>query len=276
VTVDTAKRVADQASDNLRLRIISGLVMAPVAIVLVWLGGWYFLGLTIVAGLLMNVEWDRLCQGSGKGIHVWLLAGTIVASGVLLQLDQMYWSLGIAGVGSLASAGMRGGRHMVWTLMGSIYIIVPILALIWLRREPSTGLATVVWLLFVVWATDTGAYVFGRLIGGPKMAPGISPNKTWAGLLGGAATAALIGFPAGWLVGVQSFKYLVVAGAILAIVGQIGDVFESSIKRHFNVKDSGTIIPGHGGLFDRLDSLLFVAVVYAAVIILSGGATVWR
>ena len=276
MTVDTAKRVADQASDNLRLRIISGLVMAPVAIVLVWLGGWYFLGLTIVAGLLMNVEWDRLCQGSGKGIHVWLLAGTIVASGVLLQLDQMYWSLGIAGVGSLASAGMRGGRHMVWTLMGSIYIIVPILALIWLRREPSTGLATVVWLLFVVWATDTGAYVFGRLIGGPKMAPGISPNKTWAGLLGGAATAALIGFPAGWLVGVQSFKYLVVAGAILAIVGQIGDVFESSIKRHFNVKDSGTIIPGHGGLFDRLDSLLFVAVVYAAVIILSGGATVWR
>ena len=276
MTVDTAKRVADQASDNLRLRIISGLVMAPVAIALVWLGGWYFLGLVIVAGLLMNVEWDRLCGGRGQGIHMWLLAGTIIASGILLHLDLMSWSLGIAAVGSLASAATRGGHHATWTLLGAIYIIVPILALIWLRSEPATGLATVVWLLFVVWATDTGAYVFGRLIGGPKMAPAISPNKTWAGLLGGAVVAALIGFPAGWLMGVQSFKYLVVAGAILAIVGQTGDVFESSIKRHFNVKDSGTIIPGHGGLFDRLDSLLFVAVVYAAVMILSGGAAVWR
>jgi phosphatidate cytidylyltransferase len=271
-----AKRVADQASETLRLRILSALVMAPVAIILVWLGGWFFLGLAVVAGLLMNHEWDRLCDGSGRGAHLWLLAGTIVAAGVLFQLDQLSWSLGIAVVGALASAVLRGGRHVTWTLLGAVYIILPILALIWLRREPSSGLATVIWLLFVVWATDTGAYVFGRLIGGPKMAPRISPNKTWAGLLGGAAAAALIGIPAGWLAGAQSPKYLIVSGAILAIVGQAGDVFESSIKRHFNAKDSGTIIPGHGGLFDRLDSLLFVAVVYAAMIILTGGADVWR
>ena len=250
--------------------------MAPVAVVLVWLGGWFFAGLAIVAGLVMNWEWDRLCGGTGRGVHLWLLGGAVVGALGLFQTGQLAGSLAVAVIGVLGAGLLRRDGKAAWTLLGAVYIIAPCIALIWLRSDPSMGRATVLWLLAVVWATDTGAYICGRLIGGPKMAPRISPKKTWSGLIGGVGAAALVGLPASYLGSAQSVKYLLVSGAILALVGQLGDVFESSIKRRSKVKDSGAIIPGHGGLFDRLDSLLFVAVVYAAIMIFSGGASVWR
>jgi phosphatidate cytidylyltransferase len=247
-----------------------------VAIILVWLGGWFFTALVIVAGLIMNWEWDRLCGGTGRGAHLWLRGGAIVGAMTSFQLGHPLWALAIAVIGGLAASVAPSFGRAGWRVLGASYIIAPCIALIWLRGEPATGLATVIWLLAVVWASDTGAYFFGRAIGGPKMAPKISPNKTWAGLIGGAGSAAIVGIAAGYLTGAQSFVYLVVSGAILALVGQLGDVFESSIKRRFKVKDSGSIIPGHGGLFDRLDSLLFVAVIYAAMMLMTGGVSVWR
>lgn len=262
----------DQIRESFRLRLVTGLILAPAVIALVWLGGWFFVVLMLVTAVLMNWEWDRLCGGNGRGMHVWLLGAAIVGVLLTFHLGFPFWSLGLAVAGAIFARIMAG----TWTLFGVIYILVPCVALMWLRAEPAMGLATVIWLLVVVWATDTGAYFFGRAIGGPKMAPRISPNKTWAGLIGGVGTAALIGVPAGYLAGVPSYTSLAISGAVLAVVGQIGDVFESSIKRRFGVKDSGTIIPGHGGLFDRLDSLLFVAVVYAAMLIATDGASVWR
>lgn len=267
--------MAEAAGESLKLRVLSALVMAPVALVLVWLGDWFFTGLAIVVGLGMNWEWDRLTGGAGRGLHVIALGAAIVGALVAFHLGQPGSAMLIALIGGAAAVLLRGaGRN--WTLLGAVYIILPCIALIWLRSLPEVGLATVIWLLAVVWATDTGAYICGRLIGGPKMAPRISPNKTWAGLIGGVGAAALVGLPTYELAALQSVTFLVGAGAILAIVGQVGDVFESSIKRHFKVKDSGTIIPGHGGLFDRLDSLLFVAVVYAAMTLMRDGAAVWR
>ncbi len=271
----TAKRVAEQARESLRLRIVSGLILAPAAIVLVWLGGWFFAGLTLVAAVVLNWEWDRLCGGSGRSADVWLLGAAIAGVLVTFHLAMPVWSLGFAAAGAVVGVSKAAAGGGAWMLLGTVYIIAPCVALMWLRAEPM-GLATVIWLLAVVWATDTGAYFFGRTIGGPKMAPSISPNKTWAGLIGGAGTAALIGIPAGYLAGTQNYMNLVASGAVLAVIGQVGDVFESSIKRRFGVKDSGNIIPGHGGLFDRLDSLLLVAVVYAAMMVLSDGISVWR
>lgn len=161
-------------------------------------------------------------------------------------------------------------------LFGTPYIGVPALSLAWLRSDPASGFETILWLLCLVWATDIGAYFAGRLIGGPKLLPRVSPKKTWAGLIGGMVSAAGVGAGiAAWLgLSVVGFGLL---SAGLAVVSQAGDLFESWVKRRFNVKDSSNIIPGHGGVLDRVDGVLPVAVVVAVVAAVQGGGIVtWR
>ena len=146
--------------------------------------------------------------------------------------------------------------RMIWKLFGVLYVIIPCVALLELRQFYDMWL--VLWLFLVVWATDIGAYAAGRAVGGPKIAPGISPNKTWAGLAGGMLLAGVVS-------GVLAFYFqkalgvFIVLAMILAVIGQIGDFFESWVKRHFGVKDSGGLIPGHGGILDRVDGLVVVA-----------------
>jgi phosphatidate cytidylyltransferase len=268
--------VAEVKPDTLLTRFLSAAVLAPVALVLVWLGGWYFVGLILVVGILMVKEWDRLCGGKGTGAHVWLLAGVVTAVCLLGALD--IWSLvipvAIAGVILATVINLRDRPK--WTALGGIYILLPVIALIWLRRDPEWGLITITWMLIAVWATDTGAYFAGKSIGGPKMAPGISPNKTWAGLIGGVVAAAAVSVLVGKIAGVGSMQNLALFGGLVAILGQVGDICESSVKRHFGVKDSGNIIPGHGGLFDRLDSILFVSITVAIANLVTGKAVVWQ
>jgi phosphatidate cytidylyltransferase len=142
--------------------------------------------------------------------------------------------------------------------LGVVYLGLPALALLDLRNVPASGPALLLWLFLVVWTTDIAAYLVGRAIGGPKLAPRISPGKTWAGLAGGVTGAALVGaVTAGTLGGIPWLGALL--GGFLALVAQAGDLFESHLKREAGVKDSGTLIPGHGGALDRLDGLLFVA-----------------
>jgi phosphatidate cytidylyltransferase len=271
-----ALQVAEPVKAALTTRIVSGLVLAPVALVLVWLGGWYFAGLTLVAGVLMIVEWDRLCGGKGQGAHVWLLGVAVIASALLAATSNWLPAIATALVCTLVAAVLSQRERRSWTALGGIYVLLPILALLWIRGEADTGLLTIVWMLIVVWSTDTGAYFAGTTIGGPKMAPRLSPNKTWAGLAGGVICAALASVLIGKVADAGTITTLALFGVLAAVIGQIGDVCESSVKRHFGVKDSGTIIPGHGGLFDRLDSLLFVAVVVAAANLFSGKAMIWQ
>jgi phosphatidate cytidylyltransferase len=134
----------------------------------------------------------------------------------------------------------------------------------------------VFWLFAVVWATDTAAYISGRLIGGPKLAPRFSPNKTWAGLIGGALAAALVGVIAATLMGDAPMPSMALASAGLAVVAQAGDLVESALKRRFGVKDASTLIPGHGGVLDRLDGMLFAAPVFVALMMWTGGVQSWR
>jgi phosphatidate cytidylyltransferase len=149
-----------------------------------------------------------------------------------------------------------------WSLTGFIYALLAALALLWVRDRADNGLALVVWIFIVTWSTDIGAYFAGRKFGRRKLAPAISPNKTWAGLYGGIAAATLIGGGWVWLVGLE--PVLMLLAPLFAIASQGGDLFESWLKRQADLKDSGAWLPGHGGIFDRLDGLIPVAILTAA------------
>jgi len=168
-----------------------------------------------------------------------------------------------------AVAWVAGGRPL-WTSLGVAYVGLPALSLIWLRAAPELGLSALLWLLIVVWTTDTAAYFSGRAIGGPRLAPRISPSKTWSGLCGGMLGAALTGALTTWLLGSERLLQAAGLGAVLAIVAQLGDLAESALKRAAQVKDSGSLIPGHGGLLDRVDGLLFAAPALALLGLIAG------
>lgn len=168
-----------------------------------------------------------------------------------------------------------GWRRPGWALGGLFYVGLPVVALLWLRHDALWGLVTVLWLFATVAAVDTGAYFAGKTIGGPKLAPLISPNKTWAGLGGGVLAAGFCGLIAAMILGTDVIS-AVAFSMVLAPVAQIGDIAESAVKRYFGVKDSGAILPGHGGILDRIDGLVVAAVFVAAVRLLGEGATPWQ
>jgi phosphatidate cytidylyltransferase len=217
---------------DLSKRILSALVMAPVALACVWLGGTAFVVVVAVAMIGLAVEWLSLCRRSG-------------------------W------------APLRP--------IGLAYVALAGAALLWLRNDPDTGRADVVFLLVVVWAGDIGAYLIGRWIGGPRLAPGISPGKTWSGAIGALLAAVAAGLLAAhFLSNAASWRAVVIA-AVLDVVAQGGDLLESFVKRRLEVKDSGQLIPGHGGLFDRLDGVLAAAPAAALLALALGrGVVLWQ
>ncbi|WP_118857175.1 phosphatidate cytidylyltransferase [Sphingomonas mesophila] len=165
---------------------------------------------------------------------------------------------------------IAAGWGFGWSVGGFIYALLPALALLWIRDRAavdgqSIGFELLLWVFIVTWATDIGAYFAGRAIGGPKLAPSISPNKTIAGLAGGIVSAGLAGFA--WVQAMHLPQVLILVGPLMAVAAQAGDLFESWMKRRAGVKDSGTWLPGHGGLLDRLDGLVPVAVITAALVL---------
>ena len=172
---------------------------------------------------------------------------------------------------------VRSGRGSAASLLaGLLYILLAAAALYWLRADPGVGRTNLLFLLLLVWASDIGAYAAGRAIGGPRLAPLISPGKTVSGALGGLAAAVLVGIAAATI----SSTALIRAGALaglLGMVAQAGDLAESYAKRRFGVKDSGRLIPGHGGLLDRVDALLAVALAAAILALIDGrGVVLWQ
>ncbi len=166
-----------------------------------------------------------------------------------------------------------------WMLAGgTIWIVLAAAALLWLRADPAAGRANLLFLMLLIWASDIGAYLVGRLIGGPRLAPLISPGKTWSGAAGGIAAALAVGWGAAWLLPAGSgFARVAAVALVLCVIGQLGDLTESWAKRCFGVKDSGTLIPGHGGLLDRLDALIAVAPCAALLALCLGrGVLLWE
>ena len=167
------------------------------------------------------------------------------------------------------------GRPLV-RLLAYAYALAALVALLWLRHQPVMGRETILWIVACIWATDIGAYFVGASAGGAKLAPRISPSKTWSGLIGGMAWAAAVSAAMGFAFGLGTTLSLAAIGACLAVVGQIGDLVESAAKRGAGVKDSGNLIPGHGGLLDRVDGLVAVLVVVALVRLTADGAWPWN
>ena len=245
----------------LRLRLLSALVMLPVALAAVLAGGVVFSVLVAVCSLALIYEWNRMCIGAGLGWTSALHAGVALAGIVLVALDATLVALVLVAVATAAFLAARGlaPRTTLWPALGLVCLCLPVLAIVWLRARPDVGEGATLWLLIAIWATDTGAYLFGRAIGGPKLAPRISPQKTWAGLYGGALAAGVVGGAVGFLTMPEHGALLAAAAMVVAVFAQAGDIAESALKRRFGRKDTSGLIPGHGGVMDRLDGLLFTA-----------------
>jgi phosphatidate cytidylyltransferase len=261
-------------------RAVSAVVMVAGVLVALALGPIAFEALVLLGAAILAWEWTRLCGAGRFGASGAIVAVSVLVAVILAGFDRMVSALAIVLAGALVVYGvaaLAGRAHPRWIAAGPLYIGLPAIALIWLRGHDEAGHELIVWLLVTVWATDIGAYFAGRLAGGPRLAPRVSPNKTWAGLGGAVASAALIGLIAA---GVDSAAPaavpLAAAGAILAVVAQMGDLGESWVKRRFGVKDTGHLIPGHGGLFDRVDGLLAAAAVLALWQFVSDGGLSWH
>jgi phosphatidate cytidylyltransferase len=256
-------------NSGLTVRALSAIAMMPAALGLVLLGGWPFACLVGAAVVLMAIEWRQLTIARFGGIGGGLAATTATGLGLLvlvltaLGLPSEALIALITGALVAALIAWRLGASPVWIGLGAAYLAVPALALVWLRGLPQIGMQLVIWLLAVVWTTDILAYLVGRRVGGPRLAPSISPGKTWSGLCGGVLGAALAGSITAGAIGSERLLQAAGLGGLMAIVSQIGDLIESSLKRRAGVKDSGTLIPGHGGVLDRLDGLVLAAPVLA-------------
>jgi phosphatidate cytidylyltransferase len=258
-------------------KIASGIVLGAVALACAWAGGWPWVVLVAVVGLALALEWVGLCTGRttlrpdlSGWVSMAVLAASVAISGWLgVRGGLVLLVVGAAATGVAALA--TRAANPLWRSFGVVYLGAPCLAIVWLRASPEAGLSVLLWVLALVWATDIAAYVAGKRIGGPKLAPRISPAKTWAGLAGGVAAAAVVGAVAALWLRLGSVHVLVGLSAALAVVEQIGDLIESAIKRRFGVKDSSAIIPGHGGFLDRVDGLMAVAVAVAGLTLAGGG-----
>ncbi len=263
----------------LLLRILSAAVLIPVAVGGAWAGGYWFAAVVGVFAVGMAWEWGRICERTQRSmVRSLMIVATIAGSTALGAAGWNQPAVIVAATGSVAIAvvaAIRAGRAVWLAPAGTLYIGLAVLAVLSVRAE--NGLAPTLWLFVVVWATDIFAYIAGRSLGGPLLAPALSPRKTWSGLLGGAAAAAA----AGALVVVLTDGPSALAGAgfgfLLALVAQAGDLAESAAKRYAGVKDASGLIPGHGGMLDRLDGLMAAALVFVLLrLIIGEGLPAWR
>ncbi|HML13817.1 MAG TPA: phosphatidate cytidylyltransferase [Xanthobacteraceae bacterium] len=217
---------------DLWLRVASSVVLAPLAVLAAYLGGAWFIGF-------------------------WLIA----AAGILWE-----W-MGLVAAARALSGPVRAG----WIMLGACYAGAMLAAPLVIRADARLGFVAMIFLFAVVWATDVAAYFAGRLVGGPKLWPAISPKKTWSGAVGGSAAGTAAGLAVAVVGGIEPIAPLLAVGFLLSVIAQFGDLFESSLKRRFGVKDASHVIPGHGGVMDRLDGLLAAALAAALIGLARGG-----
>jgi phosphatidate cytidylyltransferase len=242
---------------DLGVRSLSALVLAPLVIAAVWLGGVWYTAFIASLGVLMAWEWTNISHG-GDAKQFALHAIAVNCAALLVPYATV-----IVLVLTILSVALSR-RPNFWKTIGVAYVAFPILALALLRRDVDWGVYALIWCIAIVWAADILAYFAGRIVGGPKLAPKLSPKKTWAGMGGAVAGAALTSLIFTYLLKLPAWPLFGFA-ALLAVLEQGGDILESALKRAHNVKDSSNLIPGHGGVLDRADGL--IAVILAATLI---------
>lgn len=244
-------------------RVLSGLVLAAVAIGAIWAGPIPLAVLLALVGGIVAWEWGHIVRGAeidaAMSAHVAAVISGIVLTGLGLAGPAI---LGVL-IGTILTGLLSFGRHGVLSAVGVLFAGLPGIALLWLRADEPYGASAVYFIVAVVAATDIAAYFCGRLIGGARLWPSISPNKTWAGLLGGVLAASCVAAAfSSWIPGANP-QHLASLGCVLALVAQGGDLAESLLKRRFGAKDASTLIPGHGGFMDRVDGLATAAMLAA-------------
>jgi phosphatidate cytidylyltransferase len=255
---------------NLITRVVSAIVLVPLAIAAAWAGGWYWAALVTVCAIGLFVEWLMMSQGALKPTLATTGAVALAIAAPFLALGNINAALVVLALGVIAVA-FRSSAPRSWAIGGFLYAAAAQMSSIVVRLDRSEGFIALVFIFLVVWCTDIGGYFAGRTIGGPKLWPRVSPNKTWAGAAGGFVVSLLVA--AGFAMnGFGRMAPLLLIAAALSVASQLGDLFESAVKRRFGVKDSSHIIPGHGGLMDRLDGYVAAVVLAAILGILRGDA----
>jgi phosphatidate cytidylyltransferase len=263
VASETDAGSAPWLSSNLKLRLISGAVLAAVAFLLTYAGPLPFALLILVCALVISWEWGRLVRGATFDLGFFLHAIGVTAAIVLAAAGYAALALAVLVITAITLIPLYIGRGARLSGLGVFYVGLPAVALLWLRSDEPFGFTAVLFVFAVVWASDTAAYAAGRSIGGPKLWPRVSPNKTWAGLAGALTAGAVAAAAFAVLEPEVGPLRLILVGVALALVAQAGDLAESALKRLFNLKDASDLIPGHGGFMDRMDSIVAAAVAAA-------------
>lgn len=252
---------------NLALRVASAAVLGPAVLALTYLGGWPFLALCFLGALGILYEWTLLTAG-GPEPRI-LIPGAIglLAAALFVGAALPNVALGVTVVSAVVAALIAfttrgdGARLQAasWAAGGVVYAAAALLGPALLRHDPQWGLSALLFLFATVWATDIFAFGCGRLLGGPLLSPSISPKKTWSGAVGGLVGGVAAGLGVAYTIGVGKLGIIGAMTLLLSVLAQAGDLLESAIKRRFDAKDTGTLIPGHGGLMDRMDGFLVAA-----------------
>jgi phosphatidate cytidylyltransferase len=251
---------------NLAIRVASGTVLVPTVLAAVWAGGWAIVIMVSVAACLLAREWAEMSADRGRKRVMAVIALAVIAPVIAAHYERHLLAWSLAGVGAVVAALAAKGavERRADAAYGVIYIAAPCVALVWLRASPE-GMAWTLLLFLTTWFTDIGAYAVGNIVKGPKLWPRFSPNKTWSGFFGGLACGTVAA------VLVWGFTNIAMTAGVAVLVGLLGalatmagDLWESVLKRRFGVKDSGDLIPGHGGLLDRVDGLMFAVMIVCA------------
>ncbi|RED13210.1 phosphatidate cytidylyltransferase [Pontivivens insulae] len=260
--------MSGQASkfDDLHIRLISALALGLIALVVFVFGGLWSAALLALGCGAMIWEWREMVVGKGQGLRLRALPMVIAGPVGVLVADQWDPFTGIFAMLVLLAIGAGAERaRLRFILPGVAYIGIAMICIEALRNDTRFGFLAVLWLVLIVIAADVGGYFGGRIFGGPKLWPRVSPKKTWAGVIGGVLFAQITGFVFGLFTAVTYAPEVALMSAVVALVSVGGDLIESSAKRYFGVKDSSRLMPGHGGILDRLDGLMAAAIFVAAI-----------
>ncbi len=256
---------------ELCLRVGSALVLVPLAVGSAYLGGPPFLAVWALAAAIILWEWTVIVGEPGRTPVLAAGAAAFASAAVLFGLGWPRAALAVLALGAVAVAGLAGSGRRAWILAGGVYAGVMLAAPAVLRSDAELGLVAVMLLFGVVWTTDVMAYFVGRALAGPKLWPAVSPKKTWSGAVGGAAAATVVGSGISALAGLDHLAALALVCALLSLAAQTGDLLESALKRRFGAKNASELIPGHGGLMDRLDGFVAAALVATLLGLARGG-----
>lgn len=257
--------------NNLALRILSAAVLAPLAIFSAYHGGWVFVLFWGLAAIAVLWEWTTMVVGASHRMMFSSCGGAIAIAGFVAWLGRPIVAILMVGLGGLAAAIFAPEERRVWVTAGIGYAGALLLAPVFLRADGMLGFAAIVLLFAIVWTTDVFAYFAGRALGGPKLLPVVSPKKTWSGAIVGVIGAILVALFVASLFGSFNRTAIIIIAFVLSVVSQCGDLFESWVKRQFGAKDSSHLIPGHGGVMDRLDGFWAAALVGCIIGLVRGG-----